>query len=99
MPFVRLAFFPGGTAEQYAVLSRELAGAPVPSGRLVLAAGPVDGGWQVVQIWDRQNGLDAFNQQWLVPAMRRAGGAGLAGPPVVRDFQPADLEVSGSEIR
>ncbi len=96
MALVRLAFFPGGTAEQYAALSRELAGVPTPSGRLVFAAGRVEGGWQVVQIWDRKERLDAFNERWLFPAMRRLGSAGFGNPPSVQDFVSQDLWLDNS---
>jgi len=96
MAFVRLAFFPGGTAEQYAELSRELAEAPAPSGRLVFAAGRVEGGWQVVQIWDRKESLDTFNERWLLPAMRRLGSAGFGKPASVHDFVSQDLWLDNS---
>ncbi len=59
MAFVRLAFFPGGTAEQYAELSRELADAPAPSGRLVFAAGRVEGGQvELIEGGDAHAGID-----------------------------------------
>ncbi len=91
MAFVRLAFFPGGTEEQYLALAWELKGAPVPSARLLFAAGPVPNGWQVVQIWDSREELVHFNEQWLFSAMDRTGSAGFSATPEVTDFHTRDL--------
>ena len=96
MAFVRLAFFPGGTADQYAAVAGELAAAPSPSGRLVFAAGALKGGWQVVQVWERKEDLEAFNERWFLPAMRRLGGAGFPAPPSVQDFVSQDFWLAGT---
>lgn len=93
MAFVRLAFFPGGTAAQYDALAAELVGAPVPPDRLVFAAGAVEGGWQVVQVWRSRAALEAFNQAQLLPALRRLGDRAFPGPPVVTDLEPTVLEI------
>jgi hypothetical protein len=91
--FVRLAFFPGATLEQYEALDAELGDAPVPPERLVFVAGVRDGGLQVVQVWESREALDAFNQQWLVPALTRLGARGFPAPPAVVDFETHDLDV------
>jgi len=44
-----------------------------PDDRLVFAAGPVEGGWQVVQVWTSKVALDAFNREVLFPRPRRRG--------------------------
>jgi hypothetical protein len=92
---VRLALFPEGTRAQYDALARELARAPVPPERLVFAAGPVEGGWQVVQVWTSREALDAFNAAHLLPALAATGAAAFPLPPRVTDFEPVDLSVSG----
>ncbi len=91
--FVRLAFFPDGTAAQYDALAAELAGTPVPQDRLVFAAGAVDGGWQVVQVWRTREALDAFNEAVLQRALRRLGDRAFPRPPRVTDLEPAVLEM------
>ena len=93
MAFVRLALFPDGTAAQYEALASELAGSPTPADRLVFAAGPVDGGWQVVQVWRSRDALDAFNAAHLLPALRRLGDRGFPRPPQVTDLEPVVLEI------
>ena len=85
MVFVRLAFFPGGTAEHYAAL-QAVVDAPAPPERYFFAAGPVDGGWQVVQAWRSQEDLEAFNDAVLVPAYAALGGPPFPQPPAVTDF-------------
>ena len=89
--FIRIAYFPGGTADQYRALAGELRNAPTPAGRLMFAAGPYGNGWQVVQVWNDRRQLDAFNREWLLPALGRLGRAGFPLPPDVRDFEPVDL--------
>ena len=92
---VRLALFPQGTRVQYDALARRLAAAPVPPERLLFAAGPVEGGWQVVQVWTSREALDAFNAAHLLPALAALGPAGFPLPPQVTDVEPVDLSVSG----
>ena len=91
MAFVRVAYFPGATAEQYAALREALAAAPVPRARLLFVAGPTDGGWQVVQVWESRADLDAYNQEWFLPALRTVGDRGFPGPPAVTDMETVDL--------
>lgn len=98
MAFVRLAYFEGGTAAQYEAIARELAGVPVPSERRVFAAGAAPGGWQVVQVWDSKDALDAFNREWFLPALERAGGSGFSGVPEVRDFESQDLWIGRERL-
>ena len=93
MAFVRLAFFPGGTPEHYRALERALGDAPSPPGRRVFAVGALDDGLQVVQVWESKAQLDAFNAEWLAPAMARVGSAGFPAPPTVTDFESLDLDI------
>lgn len=96
--FIRLAFFEDASAEQYEAVARELADAPVPPERRFFAAGPVDGGWQVVQAWDTKDALDEFNTEWFLPALARLGDDGL-GRPTVRDVEAVDAWVDRTKIR
>ena len=86
MAFVRLARFPGAEPRHFDALAEALRGAPVPEGRLLFAAGPVEGGWQVVQVWSSQQELDAFNREHFLPALARLGAGGFPAPPAVTDF-------------
>ena len=98
MALVRLALFPGGTSEHYAALAEALGAQGDAPGRLVFAAGPVDGGWQVVQIWRSREELDAFNTAVLRPAMTAAGGP-FPAPPQVVDFETLELDVRSDQAR
>ena len=53
--------WPGGTKEHYeaAVVAAHPPDA-LPEGQTHHFAGPTEGGWQVVAIWDSQEQLDAF---------------------------------------
>lgn len=94
MAFVRLAFFPGATEAVFRALEDRLAAAPVPQGRRVFAAGPLGGGWQVVQVWDRKEDLDAFNASSFGPALATLGTDGFPYPPEVTDFETAQFSVA-----
>ncbi len=87
MTFVRLAFFPDGTAEHHRALAAAIGDVQPPPGRLCFVAGPADGGWQVVQVWRSRAELDDFNRAVFLPALHRQGGAGFPSPPTVTDFE------------
>lgn len=93
MAFVRMARFPGATEQHVRALSDALRDVPAPAGRLVFAAGPVDGGWQVVQVWTDRQGLDRFNAAHLQPALTALGALAFPQPPVVVDFETMFLEL------
>lgn len=86
------------SVQQYEAVAQELAHAPVPPARRFFAAGPVDGGWQVVQAWDSKDALDTFNAEWFFPALARLGGDPL-GRPIVRDVEAVDAWVDGIKVR
>ena len=94
MAFVRLAFFPEGTEEQYRALAGAMGNLSRPQGRLAFATGPVTGGWQVVQIWRSRAELDAFNAAYLLPTLAKLGSTGFPVAPHVVDFEPVDLATS-----
>lgn len=97
MAFVRLAYFPGGTADQFAAVSAAVGPVEPPADRLVFAAGEVDGGWQVVQVWTSREALEAFNRTVFRPAVAAAGGRGFTAQPVVVDFEPSQLMLTGPD--
>jgi hypothetical protein len=94
MAFARIAVFPGGTKEQYEYLA-ELMGDGVahqPARRLI-AAGPSEEGWTIIQVWDSKEPLDRFIAEHLGPAMERAGDRGYPEPPKITDIDLADLHL------
>ena len=85
MAFLRLAFFPGGTAEQWAAVVKALGDVPPPEGRRAFAAGAVEDGWQVMQLWDTREDLEGFNRE-VFPSVAGLGDRGFTQAPVVRDI-------------
>jgi len=93
MSFLRLAFFSGGTEAHYAALRAALGDVPEPRHRILFAAGPAEGGFQVVQVWETRADLERFNAEVDLPALSRLGSAGFPAPPVVTDVELTDLAV------
>lgn len=91
MVFVRLALFPEATEEHYGRLAHAMSDVPAPEERLLFAAGPVAGGWQVVQVWTSLQHLEVFNREHFLPALRALGGSPFPHAPVVTDFEAKDL--------
>lgn len=61
MAIAVLQDFPGGTQEQYDQITVQLnLGGKSPKGNLVHTAGPIQGGWRVVDVWESQDALNAF---------------------------------------
>lgn len=92
MAFARIATFPGGTKEQYEHLGQLMGeGVANQPERRVLASGPTDDGWTIIQIWDSREALEQFVVEHLRPAMERAGERGYPRPPRITDIELADL--------
>lgn len=98
MALLRLAFFPEGTAEQWAVVRSAVGDRPPPEARLAFAAGPCEGGWQVMQLWQSRADLEHFNEQVYRPAMAQMGGRGFPHAPAVRDIETAAAWVGSRPV-
>ena len=61
---------PGFTKEAYegvhAVLDAATREAP---GFIFHAAGPIDGGWQITEVWESQQDRDAFFEKYVTPLL------------------------------
>jgi len=81
--------FRGGTKEQYeAGLARvHPADGSLPAGQTYHAAGPTDGGWTVVALWDSRESWERFRDETLMPGLQALGDAGLPLPPQVTEFE------------
>ncbi len=93
MTFVRLAFFPEGTAEHYAGVADAIGVIEAPEGRVLFTAGAARGGWQVVQVWRTREGLEHFNRTVFLPALAAMSAPGFPRPPEVTDFQAEVLSL------
>lgn len=73
MPITFILDAPGMTQEQYERAHREL-GNPLEQGALVHIAGPMEGGWRVVEVWPSQEAADSFfGSQRVQQAFQHAG--------------------------
>jgi len=76
--------FPGGTKEQYeaalAVVHPD-GGRTLPEGQVYHAAGPSEGGWAVVAIFDSEESWERFRNDTLTPSLGAGIDGGLTGPP------------------
>jgi hypothetical protein len=65
---------PGGTAEQDQAIMKalNLGDAPPPGARIRMA-GPVDGGWRILSLWESQEEFERFRDDRLMPALEQVG--------------------------
>jgi hypothetical protein len=89
MAFAVVHFFPGGTREQYEKMldavhpSRD----GLPAGQTFHAAGPADGGWEIVAIHDSKESWERFRDGILMPRMQKGVPGGFTSPPQERTFE------------
>ena len=73
--------FPGGSQDRYDAVIADLDLGQAPAAGLILhAAGPTEGGWRVIDVWESEQDAERFLRDRLGPALERAG---VAGPPQV----------------
>lgn len=66
--------FTGGTEEQYrAVHSHMRIDENAPPGLIFHSAGPIDGGWRVVDFWESRAEFDKFLETGFGPAAHELG--------------------------
>lgn len=81
MPFLMSHFYPGGTAEQYAVVLKAVhPDGRLPVGQLSSAAGPCDGGWIISAIWESREAFESFVVERLMPALSGVVGGFTTAP-------------------
>jgi heme-degrading monooxygenase HmoA len=81
---------PGATQEQYDAVVQGVGEPELADGNTHHVAGPADGGWCVVDVWESRAHFDRFLQERLGEQLQRAGLA----QPEIREF-PVHREVHG----
>lgn len=77
----------GGTAEMYDALDGGMnIDADPPEGLIFHAAGPIEGGWGILDFWESRAHFDRFQESRLGPAMAAGGGDLPAAPQDVVEF-------------
>jgi hypothetical protein len=81
MAFLMTHFYPGGTAEEYAVvLDAVHPDGALPPGQLSSAAGPTEGGWLIGAVWESRSAFEAFVADILMPSLAGVEGGFPSAP-------------------
>lgn len=92
MAYMITHFYEGGTEDQYNAVRKAVHPANgLPDGQIYHAAGPSDGGFLVVAVWDSKESNDTFINDVLMPTLPKVEG-GFAGPPQERTAEVANLQ-------
>ncbi len=83
MAVVVVNSIPQGSREFYDQVSARVApNDQLPEGCSVHIAGPSNGGWRVITVWDSEERFQQFRNETLIPAMKEVGGDGFIAPSV-----------------
>jgi hypothetical protein len=92
MAWGRLVYYPGGTEDQYRAVTDEIGEAHVNApGRSYFAAGPAEGGWAMLMVWESQEDFQRWAAEHVGPAHQRAGARGWQSSPRTTDFTPLQV--------
>jgi hypothetical protein len=65
----------GGSKDLYEqVTNRVMPGGQLPEGCRDHIAGPIEGGWRVITVWESEDQFNRFRSDKLIPAIQEAGG-------------------------
>lgn len=66
----------GGSQDLYEqVTNRVMPGGQLPDGCRDHIAGPIEGGWRVITVWESEDKFNQFRNEKLIPAIQETGGA------------------------
>jgi hypothetical protein len=83
--------FAEGTQEQYESVNAQMGVEENPPDGLIFhAAGPIEGGWGVIDFWESRGHFDAFQANRLGPAIQELGDRAPQGPPDIKEFPVAN---------
>ncbi len=84
--------FAEGTQEQYEAVNAQLGVEEnLPDGMIFHSAGPIEGGWGVIDFWESREHFDRFQESRLGPAIGELGDRGMPGPPDIKEFPVHNL--------
>ena len=73
----------GGDQSLYdEVTSQVMPGGQLPNGCQLHIAGPMDGGWRVITVWDSEEQFQEFRDGTLIPALQESGQADRVSPQI-----------------
>ncbi len=86
MAVVVVSEIEGGTQELYEKVNETaMPGGKLPDGGTVHIAGPIDGGWRVITVWDSEDQFNKFREETLVPALQESGEGDRVAPDIKVD--------------
>jgi hypothetical protein len=86
MAVVVVAEIEGGNQDFYEqTSSKAMPDGQMPEGGRVHIAGPTEGGWRVITVWDSEEQFEQFRNERLIPALREAGGEDRIAPKISAD--------------
>jgi len=66
--------WPGLTQQQYEQAMKELQlDANPPAGGMFHVAGPMTGGWRIVDVWESAEAFHRFSEERIIPAVTKIG--------------------------
>jgi hypothetical protein len=72
------------TSDMYdVVVAKTMPDGKLPEGCHLHIAGPFEGGWRVITVWDEAEQFHRFREETLLPAIREAGA-----PPPQASIEP-----------
>jgi hypothetical protein len=72
----------GGSQELYDRVNPKVMPDGLPEGCHAHIAGPVDGGWRVITVWESDERFQQFRDETLLPALREAGAEDRVAPSI-----------------
>jgi hypothetical protein len=76
----------GGSQDVYdQVTANVMEGDSLPDGCQLHIAGPCEGGWRVITVWDSDEQFQQFREDKLMPALREAGAGDRIAPNISTD--------------
>jgi hypothetical protein len=73
----------GGDQETYdKVNPKVMPGGKLPDGCECHIAGPIDGGWRVITVWESEERFNDFRNSTLLPALQEADEEGRIAPSI-----------------
>jgi hypothetical protein len=89
MPFIRIVRSTAIDRPRYEAVSKAIdLDHQHPLGLMMHAAGEVDGGWQIINLWESEEYADQFDRDTLMPMFKKLTGEGLS-----------DRQITGYEVK
>lgn len=75
MAYCVVADNPNGSAELFEQITQRVAatGEMPPQGAIFQVAGPAEGGWRVISVWESREAQERFRDERLIPAFMELG--------------------------